>query len=526
MTKLLEFINNKSNNKFKNYKLTYACYNKTNKELNLKFVYDDELINKEDKQLLFDLIKEYLNLNININIKCKKSFVDVDVIKNVLYEYLTKNYENIITNFSINNINVKIEENNVFVAIKLLEVFYNHLQQIGFKDEIKKFLEMNFFANIDVELVKEESETNLEESILFQADIMDDYVYSEEKEEQTFEVTNKEVFVGSEILENPTIIADINGEKKGFVIAGTIKYLTKKTFERKKKDSEEVVEKEFYKFVLNDTTGEISAVYFPLKADLEKVENLKDGINVVVKGDIEKYMDAFNIKVKDISFCELPKEIVKEEVIQNIVYDKYRYVQPTQYVGLKQENLFQKENEQIPQFLIDNTCVVFDLETTGLDAQNCEIIEIGAAKIENGAITQQFCCFVKPTTAIPQEITELTGITDDMVKDAEPIKNLIPDFYKFCENCVIIAHNLDFDYKFLYMAGKKAGYDFNNARLDTLALARSAVKGLKNYKLKTLANHFNVSLENAHRAVHDATATAEVFIKMAGSVTDSFVQKN
>ena len=158
--------------------------------------------------------------------------------------------------------------------------------------------------------------------------------------------------------------------------------------------------------------------------------------------------------------------------------------------------------------------MVFDVETTGFEANKDEIIEIGACKIVNGRIDETFSTFVKPSKHIPREITELTGIDDEMVKDAPTINYVIPDFYKFCYGATLVAHKAQFDMSFIYFIANKLSYNFDNEVLDTLAMARTKLPGLKNYKLGTIVERLNILLDNAHRAIHDATATAKVFIKL------------
>lgn len=158
---------------------------------------------------------------------------------------------------------------------------------------------------------------------------------------------------------------------------------------------------------------------------------------------------------------------------------------------------------------------VFDLETTGLNNNRDEIIEIGAIKIEKGEIVGEFGSFIKPEGRIPAKITELTGIDDDMVKNAPGLKKVINNFLEFVNDSVLVAHNANFDYGFLRSAFKKLGIvEKDYPVLDTLALSRALFPDLKNHKLNTLANYFNVSLEHHHRAVDDARATAEILLKL------------
>ena len=102
-----------------------------------------------------------------------------------------------------------------------------------------------------------------------------------------------------------------------------------------------------------------------------------------------------------------------------------------------------------------------------------------------------------------------------MLAECETINNVLPDFYKYCHGATLVGHNLeDFDFKFIEKVAKKQLFNFDNQRLDTLIIARNNVKGVSNYKLGTLVNHFNIPLVNAHRAWADALATAKLFIKI------------
>ena len=163
---------------------------------------------------------------------------------------------------------------------------------------------------------------------------------------------------------------------------------------------------------------------------------------------------------------------------------------------------------------VDSPFVVFDIETTGLNKEKCKIIEIGAVKIQDGEIIDRWSTFVNPKTKIPSEITNLTSITDSMVRDASVFSEQIDDFLKFCEGCVMVAHNANFDMGFMKEEAKNCGRSFDLPYLDTLILARCMYKSLPNHKLDTLCRHLNVILAHHHRAVDDAEATAQAFVKM------------
>jgi len=161
----------------------------------------------------------------------------------------------------------------------------------------------------------------------------------------------------------------------------------------------------------------------------------------------------------------------------------------------------------------DVPTVVFDIETTGFGPVKDKIIEIGAVKVINGQITEKFSTFINPEISIPEEITKLTSITDEMVRDAETIETVLPRFLSFAEGCVLVAHNASFDVGFIRKKAELLKLPFDVTSVDTVAVARILRPGLSNYKLHTVCKEFEVSLENHHRAVDDAGATAELYVK-------------
>lgn len=166
--------------------------------------------------------------------------------------------------------------------------------------------------------------------------------------------------------------------------------------------------------------------------------------------------------------------------------------------------------------LKDATYVVLDFETTGLSPNYNQIIEIGACKVKNGAIIDEFSTFVNPRRQISTSITNLTSITNDDLRNAPYIEDILPKFKEFCDGCILVAHNAEFDSKYLYNNLKKIGlYEGKYPFFDTLGIARTRYnKKLKKFALDDLCKLFNVSLEQHHRACDDAKATAQIFIKM------------
>lgn len=162
---------------------------------------------------------------------------------------------------------------------------------------------------------------------------------------------------------------------------------------------------------------------------------------------------------------------------------------------------------------LDDTFVVFDIETTGFSAAEDRIIEIGAVKITDGAIVDRFSTFVNPEVPIPFEIQQLTHITDDMVLEAPKIEEALPAFLDFVGESALVAHNAGFDVGFIEQNCVRLGRSRIFTSVDTVGLARVLLPTLSKYKLNIVAKALNISLENHHRAVDDAAATAEIYVK-------------
>ena len=196
-------------------------------------------------------------------------------------------------------------------------------------------------------------------------------------------------------------------------------------------------------------------------------------------------------------------EIKKDEPFK-IIYGVEGY-----FVDDLKEIIVRSKNQNLR-----DSYVVFDIETTGFSPIQNKIIEIGAVKMVNGEVTDRFSRFVNPKEPIPFRIQELTSINDDMVKDAEEIEKVLPDFMEFCQGSVLVAHNAGFDTSFIEENCKRQGLPYDYTVVDTLSLARMLLTDMAKFGLANLCKKFNISLENHHRAIDDATATGEVFIKL------------
>lgn len=160
------------------------------------------------------------------------------------------------------------------------------------------------------------------------------------------------------------------------------------------------------------------------------------------------------------------------------------------------------------------TYLAIDLEMTGLNVKTDRILEIGALRMEDGKPVGEFSALINPHCTIPEAITQLTGITQEIANGGEELSNVLPRFLDFTEDLPLLGHNLSFDYSFLKQACVNAGLPFERAGIDTLKLARRYLPGEQKKKLTELRTLFGIDTGTVHRAVSDAYAAALVYERL------------
>ena len=524
MDKLLEYILQKTNNQYDNIKLVGVVYDKPSNTSTFRFVYKDRNLYVDDKTRITELVKEFYNNSFNVDVKLKKSYLDEDVIREFVYRIIMDELSSVSKIDKYKDVVVKINGEEVSVEIFVCKQYFEYVVHKKIEERLIKDCNANFFGNFQVVVKEKDYDADLDAALKENAKTVELQIENlvDSFTPKTVQVTNIEKIAGNQEALGETCmqISTLKGAMPKVQICGKVAFLLERKFTSKKPDADgNFPEKTYYSFNLNDGSGHINCVYFPLKAEKDQEFPLKDGYKVLAVGDLEDFNGRVNFKVKGISTCDFEevKEQAQEITEFKDVNPEYYYVKPEPYFTESQANFLVVEKEP-NEFLKQNEIVVFDVETTGFDSIENEIIEIGAIKLRNGQMCETFSTFVKPAKPIPREITELTTITDDMVKNAPNIKQVMPDFYKFCHNCVLVAYNIDFDYKFINAASTKCGYKFRNRQVDALYLARINVAGAKNFQLKNIANRLGVVLDGAHRAINDAIATAEVLKLISDNV--------
>ncbi|MDE6075276.1 MAG: ribonuclease H-like domain-containing protein, partial [Clostridia bacterium] len=328
---------------------------------------------------------------------------------------------------------------------------------------------------------------------------------------RTFEIADFALLEGTATPKTAVYIADLNFVSESVVICGTITYIREKPI-----TSSSGKEKLMYYFTVNDTTASTRVGYFARQKSLDKIKQLKVGDNIVLTCKTELYNGEVRTTANYIDYGSIPSGFVPEKRASKPVPKYYETVFPEPFMDYTQSNLF--VDTKLPDCLKNNTFVVFDLETTGLNSSPAggvmdRIIEIGAYKVIDGEIKESFTTFVNPQRKLSAEIINLTGIDQKTVDGAPTYEKVMPDFFKFIDGCYLVGHNAaNFDYKFIDYYCSQCGYVPERKLFDTIPLAQGLLR-LSNYKLNTVADHFGITF-NHHRASDDALVTAKIFIEL------------
>lgn len=246
---------------------------------------------------------------------------------------------------------------------------------------------------------------------------------------------------------------------------------------------------------LLETTYESLAGRYKLNSYNNEQEKSEDEISLRL---FEKALEDYRKKESE-GYIYVPATDIGKEKLKKLLIDEGRYI----------ENItFKKQTEA--DF---DSFVCFDFEMTGLSSRD-KITEIGAVKVVKGKVKEYFSELVNPKRPIPEKVTEITGITNDIVKDKETIYKVLPRFLEFIGDNILVAHKAAFDCSFLLREAENLGKEFKNPVLDTLALAKKKIPGMSSYNLESLTKHLSIKQTDAHRAYCDAEATAKLYLKL------------
>lgn len=362
-------------------------------------------------------------------------------------------------------------------------------------------------------------------------------------------------------------ISSISGDSGRIVVWGDVFDIEKKVTKSG--------DKNIFTIDITDYTGSTTAKVFNSIKESAVIDNIKKGDTIVVQGDVEydKYAGELVVNARSIGTAQKVKVVDNAEKKRvelhmhtnmsqmdavtsagDLVNRAYQWGHKAVAItdhgvaqafpdAMKAADKINKDEEKIKiiygveaYFMddlvesvkgdadtgFDGTFICFDIETTGLSAARDKITEIGAVKVENGVITDTFSTFANPEMPIPQKITQLTGITDDMVKDAPSQSEAVGAFLEFAGDNVLVAHNAPFDTSFIAKACEDMGKEYNYTSIDTVAISRAILTDIKNCKLDTVAKFLRLGDFNHHRATDDAEMLARIFINLCQRLTDDY----
>ena len=362
-------------------------------------------------------------------------------------------------------------------------------------------------------------------------------------------------------------ISSISGDSGRIVVWGDVFDIEKKVTKSG--------DKNIFTIDITDYTGSTTVKVFNSIKESAVIDNIKKGNTIVVQGDVEydKYAGELVVNARSIGTAQKVKVVDNAEKKRvelhmhtnmsqmdavtsagDLVNRAYQWGHKAVAItdhgvaqafpdAMKAADKINKDEEKIKiiygveaYFMddlvesvkgdadtgFDGTFICFDIETTGLSAARDKITEIGAVKVENGVITDTFSTFANPEMPIPQKITQLTGITDDMVKDAPSQSEAVGAFLEFAGDNVLVAHNAPFDTSFIAKACEDMGREYNYTSIDTVAISRAILTDIKNCKLDTVAKFLRLGDFNHHRATDDAEMLARIFINLCQRLTDDY----
>lgn len=516
MDKIIEYINQKTQNKFENLIFENGVFDKNTQHMKLFFKCPQnakyENLIEELTSVCTQYLKDYCK---SVEVHIKSNVLEMSEFKSRATEIINSNSFNLLIDDT--NINFDFGEKNIVISVPYFENGATQNLEIA-KQEIERAIFENIFYDVEIKFQPIASKKMTKDEIIKRENkIREDALISESiKSAEIVKITTQKTVYGEAIFVEEALSAGNfdNGGKTPIYIAGKMKNFTIRDTKPKEAENQDELKpketKKYFAFDLEYNMQSARFFFFPPK-DTKNLIPLDDGKEYVIACTTTEFGGRTSYRVKSIAECQ----IVPPKILWRVCPQDYTYVKPERYEFSQQLGLFQVEETTTNKYLKENTFVVYDLETTGTNTQACKIIDIGAYKIVNGKIVDKFCTFVNPQTHIPEEASKVNRITDDMVQNYPTIDAILPDFFKYCNGATIVGYNnIGFDDMFINREGRRLRYNFDNPRKDAFLIAKDKLKGLKNYKLGTVCEYENVPLIDAHRAANDALATAKLFIKL------------
>ena len=481
--------------KLKNIKLGGIEIERNSAVIKYNFICDQTVDKELEEKILKVAFDNSLAVFKGVEISIKKIVSNEELIVKSIFDFLKENYPSISIFLKPTDVYITIIDNVVKYTLRLTPDGAEYVNKNGALRKLNEFLSKNFCSEFagSTDIKEREEIIDLSSEEVFEAEL-------KRVEHRTIRVKDV-VVIDDENMGNLALYIEdaVSGDA---TICGRVTEITEKQTK---------TGKPFLIIHIDDTTGKTSGVYFSKKNTYSKIKDIKEGDCIIARVNVGEYNGRKSTTFEKINRCTFPTDFVKKDKYKKKAPQNYSTVFPEEISFVRVKSIFDQEGK-LPEEVINNDVVVFDIETTGLDVLNDGITEIGAVKIKGGEIKEKWTTLVKPDQVITSKITELTGITNEMVANAPKISLVIPDFMKFIDGCIIVAQNAEFDTKFIKKYAGAEDYEVKNKVMDTMELSRKYLNLNKN-DLHTLAEYYGIVF-NHHRAYDDALATAQIFLEL------------
>lgn len=479
------------------------------------FLVTDKTYSAMEEAQAQSITSRYLPSGFSARLRIVKRVPDSDIVKSKIFEYISRSFPAASAFLEEKNIEVEMLSSGANFYVDIASGEQTLFSSGKILDEVSKYLSSifcgTFYGNVRI-VEKEAPDMSLLEEI---PETQDEEIPVEIRR---FPICDYQKIDGVDsVLTDAVYMADSHNMEEPYSICGEVTFIEEIGYVRHNEKTGEDMQKTRFSLALTDGTLTVRTTYFPKKATVEKVREIKAGDWIVLTGANEEYKGSVSFKASKINYGSAPQGFEPEARKGKPVPKFYHTVFPEAYSDFTQAGLFDDLSK--PAALKNDVFVVFDLETTGLNnnpsmGRMDKIIELGAVKIVGGEIVEKFSSFVACKERLSKEIIDLTGIKDEDLVGAPEVDKVLADFFKFTDGAKLVGHNVMFDYRFVSYYGEQNGYMFDKKLYDTLHLAQDVLRGqLANYKLNTVADHYGFTFSH-HRAFDDACVTAKIFIEL------------
>ncbi|MBD5086034.1 MAG: hypothetical protein HDT32_01470 [Clostridiales bacterium] len=521
----IDKLNQATNNKYEFLRISKLNLDIGTSSLSLVCLLPEDISNDkftdEDKKVVENFCRTQIPETFSLKIAFVKNRLNKEAIAKQVISFISSKYQTLTSQYDASLTQINFEGKKIVIDLYMSSPVIHYCENSGFKDKLAKFIysqncsdkvvvRINVSRTVDAEKLLEDRE-NVKYVDIGEIDIIGDYHY----------------YIGKDIGRKPRYIDKYKKEMDGICVCGRVGEV-KRINIVDKESPDRRLKKILFKFTIDDTTGKMDCLYFAKLRKAKKheddhgtgfvtcLDSLAEGDNVVIFGNYRHsdFSDKNELMVTKLALCKINFDSMEKRREDIKKANKIKIFQkPQKYEVDINENLL--DMIWHCDYILNNKFIVFDLETTGVDVDNDEIIEIGAVKLEYGKIVEYYDTLIDPNRPIPKGASEVNHIYDEDVKNSPYLEDVLGFFMDYIKGYKLIAHNGNgFDFKILRRDCQKYNLPFENELIDSLTEARKILKHERAHSLQALCRHYNIVNRNAHRAYEDSEATAKVFVKL------------